>query len=95
MRLSKREFHCCFCLFYVAARETEKKKKKKMEKAPKPYKNSVLKGGHPKMRIFSKNCLTLFVSGREKNALFRAHYLFWSAKMFVDQNSEHQEKLYK
>ena len=26
---------------------------------------------------FFKNCLTLFVSGREKNAHFRAHYLFW------------------
>ena len=27
--------------------------------------------------IFSKNCLTLFVSGREKNAHVRAHYLLW------------------
>ena len=27
--------------------------------------------------LFGKNCLTLFVSGREKNAHFRAHYLFW------------------
>ena len=27
--------------------------------------------------IFCRNCLTLFVSGREKNAPFRAHYLFW------------------
>ena len=26
---------------------------------------------------FCKNCLTLFVSGREKNALCRAHYLVW------------------
>ena len=27
--------------------------------------------------IICKNWLTLFVSGREKNAHFRAHYLFW------------------
>ena len=41
--------------------------------------------------IFSKNCLALFVSGREKNAHSRAHYLF-GAKYFFDQNSENQEK---
>ena len=67
-----------------------------MEKAKKPYKNRFF-GGHPKMWkikkwIFSKNCLTLFVSGREKNAHFRAHYLFWP-KFFLDQNSVNQEKL--
>ena len=39
--------------------------------------------------IFSKNCLTPFVSGREKNH-FRAHYLFWP-KFFLDQNSVNQE----
>ena len=27
--------------------------------------------------LFSKNCLTLFVSGREKKHFFRAHYMFW------------------
>ena len=33
--------------------------------------------------IFSKNCLTLFVSGREKkNAHFRAHCLFWPKIVF-------------
>ena len=30
-----------------------------------------------KKGIFGKSCLTLFVSKREKNAHFRAHYLFW------------------
>ena len=40
--------------------------------------------------IFSKTCLILFVSGREKNAHFRAHYLFLP-KIFWDQNSDHQE----
>ena len=52
-----------------------------MEKAKKPYKKQGFYGGQPKMWkikkwTFSKNCLTLFVSGREKNAHFRAHYLF-------------------
>ena len=33
---------------------------------------------NPKKKVFfCKACLTLFVSGREKNAHFRAHYLFW------------------
>ena len=56
-----------------------------METTKKPY----LK----KKWIFSKNCLTLFVSGREKkNAHFRAHYLFWPT-FFLDQNSAKQETL--
>ena len=68
-----------------------------MEKGQKTYKNCVFLGGNPKMRkmkksIFSKNCLTLFVSGTEKNRHFRAHYLFWPQNFF-DQNSENQEKL--
>ena len=32
--------------------------------------------------FFCKNCLTLFVSGREKKAHFRAHYLFWPKSFF-------------
>ena len=68
-----------------------------MEKGPKFYKNSVLKAWSSKMRkikkgMFCKNCLTLFVSGREKNTHFRAHYLFWP-NIFLDQNSENQEEL--
>ena len=35
-----------------------------------------------RMDFFCKNCLTLFVSGREKNAHFRAHYVFWP-KIFL------------
>ena len=61
----------CFCLLYVE-----------------PYKNSVFwrwsceNVKNQKKWIFSKNCLTLFVSGREEqNAHFRAHSLFWP-KMF-------------
>ena len=77
--------------------ETEKQNKKKTKwKRPKnPIKIVFLNGGHPKTRkmkkkwIFDKNCLTRFESGREKNnAHFRAHYLFWPKKLFLDQNSE-------
>ena len=60
-----------------------------MEKAKKPYKNRVFlrwsskNVKNQKKWIFSKNCLTLFVSGREiKNAHFRAHYLFWPKIFF-------------
>ena len=66
--------------FHVAARETEKRK---YGKNPKNSKNVFLEGGYPKMRkmkkwIFSRNRLRRFVSGREeKNAHFRARYLFW------------------
>ena len=53
----------------------KKEKKKKMEKAPKPYKNTffkvvIQKSEKAKKWIFSKNCLTLFVSGREKKRSF-------------------------
>ena len=50
----------------------------------------VIKNVKSKKWNFSKNRLTLFVSGREKNAHFRAHCLFWP-KMFLAQNSVHQE----
>ena len=57
-----------------------------MEKAKKTYKIRVFlrwscKIVKIKKWIFSKNWLTLFVSGREKKRGFRAHYLFWP-KMF-------------
>ena len=65
-----------FCFFYVGDRETEK-----MEKKQKPYKIVFLKVVIQKWEIrkdlwFFKNCLTRFVSGREKRAHFRAHDLF-------------------
>ena len=88
MRFSKRKLHFLFFFFYVGKKETEKRKNKKMEKAKKPYKNRVFlkvviqKCEKAKKWIFSKNCLTLFVSGREKNARFRAHYLFWPKIFF-------------
>ena len=45
--------------------------------------------------IFSKNCLKLFVSGREKSAHFRAHYLFWPNTFCLAQTSANQETLLK
>ena len=86
-----RKENCIFCffLFYVGDRETEKAKKRKRGKAKKPYKNRVfLRWSSKNMKnqkkgFFCKNCLTLFVSGREKkNAHFRAHYLFWPKFFF-------------
>ena len=68
-----------------------------MEKAKKPkkigfFKVVIQKCEKSKKWNFSKNSLTLFVSGRKKNAHLRAHYLFWP-KHFLDQNSVNQEKL--
>ena len=68
-----------------------------MEKAPKPikfvfFKVVIQKCDKPPKWTFSKNCLTLVVRAREKNAYFRAHYPFWP-KMFLDQNSAKQETL--
>ena len=66
-----------FLSFYVGEIETEKRKTNKMEKAQKPYKNRFfwrLSSKNvktiPKKLIFSKNCLTLFVSGRERKRAF-------------------------
>ena len=89
MRFSKREFYFCFCLKRMLETEKQKKEENRMEKGQNNYINRYFSGCHPKMDesekiIFSKNCLTLFVSGREKNAHFRAHYLFWP---FGAQNS--------
>ena len=70
-----------------------------MEKTKKPYKNSfskvvIQKCEKSKKKIISKNCLTLFVSGREKNAHFRAHYLFWP-KCFFWTKTVQSKKHYK
>ena len=59
-----------------------------MEKAKQTYKNRfffmvvIQECEKSKKWILSKNCLTLFVSGWEKNAHFRAHYLFWLKLFF-------------
>ena len=85
-----------FVFFCVGEIETEKRTTNKMEKAKKPNKNRffkvvIQKCEKAKKWIFSKNCLTLFVSGREKSAHFRAH-LFWP-KLFLGPNSVNQEAL--
>ena len=43
--------------------------------------------------MFGKHCLTLFVSGREKNAHFRAHYLF--CPIFLGPKTVKTRKNYK
>ena len=43
MRFSKRDFHFLVFVFFMLETEKQKKKKNKMEKAIKPYKNSVFK----------------------------------------------------
>ena len=99
MRFSKRKLHFFFfCLFYVGEIETEKRKTKKMEKAKKPYKNGffkvvIQKCEKSKKWIFSKNCLTLFVSGREKICAFSCTLSVLAKNFFLDQNSVNQEKL--
>ena len=91
MRFSKRKLHFLFFSFLCWRIETEKRKKKnkKGKIAKKTYKNRfflkvvIQKCEKSKKWIFSKNCLTLFVSGREtKNAHFRCNYLFWPKFFF-------------
>ena len=86
MRFSKRNCIFCFSYFDVGKIQTEKRWKWK-KKTKKPikigfFKVVIQKCEKAKKWIFSKNCLTLFVSGREKNAHFRAHYLFWPKFFF-------------
>ena len=70
-----------------------------MEKAKKRYKNRVFlrwsskNVKKQKKRIFSKNCLTLFVSGREKKTRVFVHTICFGQNFFLDQNSVNQEKL--
>ena len=90
MRFSKRKLHFLFFPFLCWKNRNRKKKKKKMEKAKKPYKNRVfLRWSSKNVKkqkkwIFSKNCLTLFVSGREKKRAFSctlsvlAKIFFWT-----------------
>ena len=86
-----------FCLVYVEEIETEKRKTNKMEKAPKPYNNRFFKvviqkcEKSKKMDFQQKLPDAICVMKGEKNAHFRAHYLFWP-KFFLDQNSVNQEK---
>ena len=79
-----------FVFFFVMLekRNRKKKKNKKGKIAKNPikigfFKVVMQKCEKSKKWIFSKNCLTLFVSGREtKNAHFRCNYLFWPKFFF-------------
>ena len=95
MRFSGKKIAFLFVLFMLVRQRNRKKKQN--EKGPNnPIKIGILKVVIQKWKevkngfFFGKKCLTLFVSGREKKAHFRAHYLFCS---FFAQNSANQEKL--
>ena len=81
MRISKRKLHV-FVIFFLCWRNRNRKKEKKEIGKGKKETIKIMflrwssKNVKHQRRIVSKNCLTLFVSGREKNAHFRAHYLF-------------------
>ena len=71
-----RKLHFWFCLFYVGDREAEKKwKKTKKTDNIVLLKVVIQKWEECKKWLLSKHCLTLSVSGREKQAHFR-DYLF-------------------
>ena len=84
----EKKFAVLFLSFYVGDRETEKRKHTKWKKAQNPIKRVFFKVVIQKWKIekngffFRKNCLPRFVSGREKNAHFRAHYQFWQKSVF-------------
>ena len=99
MRFSKRSYIFCFVFFMLETDKQKKGKKKKQNgKRQKTYKNSVFEGGPSKidkmkkMDSFCKNCLTLFVSGKETTRIF-VHTDCFGQKHFWDQNSENQKKL--
>ena len=77
-----RKENCIFVFSFLCWWTRNRKMKKwKWKRQKKPIKIGFLKvviQNREKIKkwILSKNCLT-FVSGREKNAHFRAHYLFW------------------
>ena len=87
MRFSKRKLHFLF-LSFLCWRNRNRKKTNKMEKAKKPYKISFLRWSSKNVKKqkmdFSKNWLTLFVSGREKKRAFSctlsvlAQNVFWT-----------------
>ena len=70
MRFSKRKLHFLFFLFYVGEIETKNGKDKKNPIKIGFFKVVIQKCEKSKKWIFSKNSLTLFVSGREKKTAF-------------------------
>ena len=85
MRFPKRNWQFLFLSFLCCCKWN--RKKKKWKKTKKTYNNWFL-GGYPKMRRWKKVDFwqklpdTIFASGREKNAHFRAQYLFWPQTVF-------------
>ena len=78
-----------FSFFMLEIEKQKRQKKKKREKAKKPYKNRVFfkvviqKYEKSEKRIFLQKLPdTICVRKGEKNAHFRAHYLFWPKFFF-------------
>ena len=78
-----------FVFSFLCWRNRNKKKdKKKMEKTKKPYKIrfflrwSSKNVKNPKKWNFNKNCLTLFVSGREKKTRIFVHTICFGQNFF-------------
>ena len=89
MRFSKRKLHFLFFPFYVGEIETEKRKtnKRKWKRPKNPikigfFKVVIQKCEKSKKWIFSKNCLTLFVSGREKKTRIFVHTICFGQNFF-------------
>ena len=80
-----RKENCIFCFFFLC---WSNRNRKNMEKTPKPYKNSVFKWSSKNVKnqkqwiLFCKNCLTLFVSGREKKRVFSCTLSVLAKKVF-------------
>ena len=90
---------CIFCFVFFMLLQDKQKNTKKWKQAKNPlkivfFKVVIQKWERWKRLIFSKKCLTRFVSGREKKVHFRAHYLF-RPKIFWAQNSEKPGKTIK
>ena len=89
-----------FFFFMLENTNRKKKKKQKRENSKKPYKNRVFlrwsskNVKNQKKWIFSKNCLTLFVSGREKKRAFSCT-LSVLAKIFFWTKTVQSRKHYK
>ena len=85
MRVFEKKLHFCFFLFYVGVIETEKRKKWKRQK--KTIKIVFLRWSSKNVKtqkngFFCKNCLTLFVSGREKKRAFSCTLSVLAKKFF-------------
>ena len=85
MRFSTRRIAFFVSVFFMLEKQKQENKEKQLngKRPPSPIKMVFLRWSSKNVKkqkngFFSKNWLTLFVSGTgDRNAHFRAHYLFW------------------